>query len=85
MKPWKFCPQCAEKLDLAWKFCANCGEGLNPVAGFVTITYPSSLPTWSRAYAGMPPEMSPVGGKTCVFDPNTQSNHTRTPLDNLQW
>jgi hypothetical protein len=50
-KPWKFCPECAQKLEAEWKFCAGCGEKLNALPyQFVWPTYPSYPVTVGGCY-----------------------------------
>lgn len=33
-RPWKFCPECAQKLEATWRYCAGCGNAVNPASQY---------------------------------------------------
>ncbi len=49
-KPWKFCPQCSQRLEVTWNFCGECGERLH-----------GEYPRWSYTIPNETAWVSPQG------------------------
>ncbi len=59
-KPWKFCPECGNKLGDGWKFCSGCGMAVMhsspPMQVWPYPIYPRCpepyIITWGPTYQG---------------------------------